>query len=402
MNNLEAPFSFDELFFSRTDERGIILSGNDVFQRISQYSWAELIKKPHNIIRHQDMPKAVFWLLWKTIKSGKPIGAYVKNKAKDGKFYWVFAIVTPVDGGFLSVRLKPSSAIFDIIKTEYKNLLEIEFSEKLSPEKSANILLVKLKEFGFSCYEDFMAIALAAETKSRNTNLNIPNDDAIIRFEEVIKSANSLLSNSKNVFTMYQRGAYIPLNLQVKSAQLGDEGKTIAVIANNYNSITNEIKKGIISFLDSAQEVFNSINNALFLVSTTLVQKEILQVFRTETEKDNSKIIEVELLEKIEKSYFEQAIASLSQVSRLLKKFQSDYSNIKMLSSGLQVTKVMGKVESSRVVGEKIGLLELMSDLDNLQKEISSNLKIIETLNKSVDYDINILVNQVSKKQAFS
>jgi hypothetical protein len=53
----EAPFSFEELFFSRTDARGIILAGNSVFQRISQYDWDALIKKPHNIIRHPDMPK---------------------------------------------------------------------------------------------------------------------------------------------------------------------------------------------------------------------------------------------------------------------------------------------------------------------------------------------------------
>ena len=80
--NKEVPFTLDELFFSRTNPRGVILFGNSVFQRVSLYPWDELIKKPHNVIRHPDMPRAVFWLLWEAIKKGEPIGAYVKNHAR--------------------------------------------------------------------------------------------------------------------------------------------------------------------------------------------------------------------------------------------------------------------------------------------------------------------------------
>ncbi|MGA7809993.1 MAG: chemotaxis protein, partial [Bradyrhizobium sp.] len=61
--NEETAFSFEELFFSRTDANGIMLSGNQVFQKISQYPWEELIDRPHSLIRHPDMPRAVFWLL---------------------------------------------------------------------------------------------------------------------------------------------------------------------------------------------------------------------------------------------------------------------------------------------------------------------------------------------------
>ncbi len=53
------------------------------------------------------MPRAVFWLLWDTIEKGEPVGAYVKNKAKDGRYYWVFAIVTPIEGGYLPSASSP-------------------------------------------------------------------------------------------------------------------------------------------------------------------------------------------------------------------------------------------------------------------------------------------------------
>ncbi len=402
ISNQEALFSFDELFFSRTDNRGIILAGNDVFQRISQYSWAELLKKPHNIIRHQDMPKGVFWLLWSTIKAGNPIGAYVKNKAKDGKYYWVFAIVTPIEGGFLSVRIKPSSAIFKIVEEEYKNLLSLEYNQKLTHENSANILLNRIKEFGFADYQEFMSVALSAELNARNKQLNISDDEILEKYDSVLASAKSLLSNAKNIYAMYQKGAFIPLNLQVKSAQLGEVGNTIAVIANNYNIITNQIKDSLELFLSSASEVFNSIHSSLFLSSTASVQKEILDIFSNEIEKDNSKIAEVNFLKSQESSYRLQATESLKKVLRLIMVFQSDYANVKRLSSGLQVTKVMGKVESSRIDNNNSGLIELMADLDNLQKEISSNLKIIESLNNVIDFDVQILSKYVSKKQAIA
>lgn len=83
----ESFFNFDELFFSRTNSKGIIQSGNSVFQHVSKYEWDEILNKPHNVIRHSAMPRGVFHLLWETILGGSPIGAYVVNQAKDGSFY---------------------------------------------------------------------------------------------------------------------------------------------------------------------------------------------------------------------------------------------------------------------------------------------------------------------------
>ena len=132
-----APFSLDEVFFSRTDERGVIVAGNYVFRRVAHYDWARMLGAPHKIIRHPDMPRAVFWLLWDRLKQGRPVGAYVKNRASDGLHYWVFAVVAPCDGGFLSARIKPTSALRDRIEQEYAALRALEREEDLAPEASA-------------------------------------------------------------------------------------------------------------------------------------------------------------------------------------------------------------------------------------------------------------------------
>ena len=80
---------------SKTDPKGIIEYGNDYFVEISGYTEAELIGQPHSIIRHPDMPKIVFKMMWDRINKGQNIIAVVKNLAKDGSYYWVITEFEP-------------------------------------------------------------------------------------------------------------------------------------------------------------------------------------------------------------------------------------------------------------------------------------------------------------------
>ena len=103
---------------SETDEKGNIIFANDDFCRIAEYTVDELIGKPHNIVRHKDMPKAAFKDLWETVKKGKVWTGYVKNSTKSGNFYWVFATVFPTttsegSKGYLSCRRKASQEEID-------------------------------------------------------------------------------------------------------------------------------------------------------------------------------------------------------------------------------------------------------------------------------------------------
>lgn len=98
-----------------TDLRGVITYANEEFIRISGFSREELLGQPHNMVRHPDMPPAAFEDLWRTVKAGKPWQGMVKNRCKNGDFYWVDANVTPiVEGGhtvgYVSIRSKPSTA----------------------------------------------------------------------------------------------------------------------------------------------------------------------------------------------------------------------------------------------------------------------------------------------------
>jgi PAS domain S-box-containing protein len=91
----ERTFSEDQVIVTKTDLKGHITYANEVFQSISDLTERDCLGAPHNLIRHPDMPRCVFDLMWKTIQDGREIFAYVLNRASNGDHYWVLAHVTP-------------------------------------------------------------------------------------------------------------------------------------------------------------------------------------------------------------------------------------------------------------------------------------------------------------------
>lgn len=128
----ESHFGTDEIIVTKTDLKGRITYANDVFLRVSKYTSAEVVGQPHSMIRHPDMPRCIFKMLWDAIQSQQEIFAYVVNLASDGDHYWVLAHVTPsYDGqgnivGYHSMRRKPDPAQIERIKPIYRRLLEEE------------------------------------------------------------------------------------------------------------------------------------------------------------------------------------------------------------------------------------------------------------------------------------
>ncbi len=157
--NNEKTLSDEEFIVSKTDEKGKILYGNRIFIKISGYAEHELLGQPHSILRHPDMPKAVFKLLWERLQAKKEIFAYVKNLCKDGSFYWVFANVTVTldkNGSVVdlhSVRRKPSAKAMQLIPELYKKLLDKE--KEAGMDASTQLLHTILNEQGVS-YDDFI------------------------------------------------------------------------------------------------------------------------------------------------------------------------------------------------------------------------------------------------------
>jgi PAS domain S-box-containing protein len=148
---IERHFDRDELIVTKTDVKGRITYANSVFCRVAGVSEREAMGAPHSIIRHPDMPRAVFKLLWDTIENGQEIFAYVLNMASSGDHYWVLAHVTPTFDasgritGYHSNRRVPERRCIAAVTPVYKLLKDIEDSHE---DRNAGMLAAVEKLVG--------------------------------------------------------------------------------------------------------------------------------------------------------------------------------------------------------------------------------------------------------------
>lgn len=158
--NKEIPLSSKRYIVSKTDAKGLIEYGNDYFMEISGYSEAELIGKPHSIVRHPDMPRVVFKMMWDRINKGQNIMAVVKNMAKNGDYYWVVTEfepkVDPITNEIIShtaFRKAAPRAAIEAMEPIYAKLLELEKEGGMLT--SENYLRTYLEE-NHTTYDDFI------------------------------------------------------------------------------------------------------------------------------------------------------------------------------------------------------------------------------------------------------
>jgi PAS domain S-box-containing protein len=192
---VERDFSGDEMIVSATDKRGMITYANSTFMRIAGYTEDELMGANHNIIRHKNMPRAAFKLVWSTLLSGQSIYAFVINRAKNGDHYWVKAFLTPVykNGEIVEIYSyrKPindyAKAIMEVI---YKVLLDYENEHGM--DATVDFLVNFLGERNLS-YGEFIDRLTLGKEVTNVTALNIDtkkfHDSHLITQSNVISRA---------------------------------------------------------------------------------------------------------------------------------------------------------------------------------------------------------------------
>lgn len=164
LTGVERFFEDHEVIVSKTDPTGRITYANRVFQRISGYEECDLMGKPHSMVRHPDMPRCVFKLLWDALEAQREIFAYVVNRSSNGDHYWVFAHVTPsFDSagrvvGYHSSRRVPDRKALESVIPLYRKLCAVEAAQpdrKQGLQASAAVVADLLKKSGMS-YDEFI------------------------------------------------------------------------------------------------------------------------------------------------------------------------------------------------------------------------------------------------------
>ena len=386
----EAPFGLGEVFFSRTDDRGITRAFNYVFQRVSDYQSEDLLGKPHKIIRHPDMPRGVFQVFWDTLKAGEVIGAYVKNKAADGLHYWVFAVVVPCGDGFLSARIKPSSPLFTKIVAEYEELLAAEEKEGLSPEDSAQRLLSRLKDLGFDDYHSFAAHALTEELMARDTGLKNEEDRKIKDFRSMLQNSEDLTKETDALVQEFEAMRTIPHNLRVIASRIEPSGGPVTVLSQNYGTMSRTMSDWFATHVLGEESNFASIksavNDSMFVecVARILVECGAELDRERRTIEGISMDEERKILSKLETDQRERARAGFANVNFEADRILNACKVMHRHFLGLSSTRVLCKIESARLPTEGEALTAIIDQLGVFQGRISAQLDRIVTLSTEI------------------
>jgi len=370
----------EDLLFSRTDDRGVIQAGNDVFQRISVFSWEKILGAPHKILRHDDMPSGVFGLIWQGIKAGEPMGGYIQNMAEDGVPYWVFAAILPIEGGFVSQQLKPSSGVLDIVKPIYRNLREQERDGSLSVEASAEALIAALRSEGFADYQHFMSYALREECAAREETMGRPGDPMRDRLGAMLIDIREMEASANKVEKTFQTTHQIPYNMRLQAGRLEGSDGPISVISSNHRQMTQTLEENLERFGKESVVGAEAIRLAMFKSSASLLIGEMAQLLIKEnTERENPNVAETELavLHKLSAQYLDDAVRDVKNLSMKVYRFGQHCRDMRRMMSGLELTRIMCKIERSKFDGDYDGLDEIVNRLSEAQAILNESFDSI-------------------------
>lgn len=379
-----------ELFFSLTDAKGKILGGNSVFTRISAYSEEELVGQPHNIIRHPDMPRCVFQVLWDYLLSGRTIAAYVKNMAADGLYYWVLALVMPHRDGFVSVRMKPSTPLFDAAREIYRETLDFErvVEERSGIREGINqstpFLLQKLADAGFDDYDAFMRIALSSELVARQeaiaasrppepfvapgshaslVELRNRSSSVAERLGSVFSSLNLLHRLSERLSERHESLeelgpslSFLALNANLSASRLGSDGATLSVISRDLCDRSNDADGLLKDFVGQMGSLKDNARRVAFDVAVAQLEAQVCQAFSEEILADgvtDSRCVDVGLepLNEELRSRCHTLLGSLESLLHDVERLSKSASRLVERVAGMKIVQLNGRIEIAGLSG---------------------------------------------------
>ena len=395
----EEPFKLEELFYSRTDSRGVIIAGNEVFRRVSGYEWNALLGAPHKIVRHPETPRAVFRILWDAIQKGYPMGAYVKNRSKSGGWYWVFAIILPIDGGFLSVRLKPVSALSDRMRQSYVTFSERERIEEIDPEEGAGILRKGAQADGFSSYTNFMAHALGHELAARDHQLRRAADPRTHVLAEMNAAMERATKEQVGLLRSFEALQSVPNNMRIVASRLEPSGGPVSAISENYKAssvvISDRLRRFVAGEGNICDQMSREVARALFLLGSSRVLSEMNTKFVQADPVDGIDWTkERELLNKLEQKASNDARVTMGKAAAIAAQLTQQSREIRRQMLGLDTIRVLGRVECGRMRDNSSGLSATIDQLDGFHDDIKGRLESIMRLSEEIEQSMTRYLRQ--------
>ncbi len=410
----EAKFDINELFFSITTLDSTILSGNDVFIRISGYTKEELIGHYHNVVRHPDMPRVLFKIIWETIQAQKPIAGYVLNQTKSGEYYWVFAALFPLNDRYVSIRIKPTSRFFGYAQELYPVFHAAE--SRGGMEESEAMIPEVLKSLGYQNYSQFMSDALLEELKGRKnlvsfepshpsaersalphfqhlTTVHGYTKELMVKYDgwfekiDLFTEVRSLFEAKSLILRQVAREVvFLSLNASVSSYKVENGGETFGILARDVRTNAKE-NDALIAKIDClVQELSESLNALIFSVSGVRLQSEMLTYFISELLCENCNVEHHEIEENMDtlislvSEYAQKTDELQLTLERQVQEILKNLDQLEQQIMYLGYIQVYGIIEAAGSQNETVSFEGIFSQLKTLIQKTSLELEAMQKL----------------------
>lgn len=368
----ETRLPADTIIASSTDPRGIIRYANPQFCEIAELGLDALVGAPHRIVRHRDMPKGLFFLFWDRLKRGLPVCAYVKNRTASDGFYWVFATIMTSSEGYLSVRIRPNAAWFQTIQTVYRDLLAQEQSG-VTPEQSARALTEAIGELGFADYDAFMQTALAEECRLRAGTADA-GDCCLPKLTELGALLASAEERADTVGRDFVKVRSEPVNMRILAGRLEGASGALGTISQNYDIMAAEMQHLVQKLRCRDSGALGRMRTALdrgrFLAQVAFLMKKSAE----QPDFDGA----TQLADQAERLMADSK-ASLAEISSAARSIPDICRQLRHRINGLNVVKLLCRVESGRMQNADAGLNGIIERLERFHEETETNLAALSS-----------------------
>lgn len=368
------------------------------------------------------MPRAAFALLWSNLHAGRSFAGYVKNMAKDGRYYWVFVVAEPASNQrFLSVRFKPSTPLLGTVAGLYAQMIAAENAvirdggkEKDAIDASLQIAVEALKSLGFPDYDSFAQLALSHEMKAHQEQLALGNHQATNQITQLFKQLEGFVHFNA---TLQEKTAAVHLiaddfrshaiNVSISAHRYGPSGKGLSVVAGFLGESSVEMAQSTQDLQKNIKEILFVIDTVNSQVSIAHLQMEMIGFLKAEivVAKSEHDADQLKTLVECFSGSANEAFAALSSLQNIIAQLQSNHTTMSNIALKIEMSQVLGLTETTRIpdaamlvsmfseVRVKLDTMrsyldkiaEVMEQLSNLANTTSSQFVMIEKMSQELE-----------------
>ena len=394
--------------FSRGDADGNILACSNSFQQLIATDWTNLIGQSHYALFSLQMPKGAFRLLKSKFRSRDFLFYYVYGRTFGGKNYWGIIICVPLQVGYVTMVLNPSSPFFIPIKNLYARLLAQELNGDFTDQDSEQVFLDELALMGFESYDVLMWNAIWAEFHTEMAERSSRNKVFFSIAEGVRNSLKQLKELQAELLGTVALLRDLPTNMRIIASRLEPSGGPLSAMSDIYSIASTSLLSEIVEFSTGATSLTGDMENAFgkacAMKICAILQGEVTQNFRNDPPKAAGFSLpeEFESLERLNTICLNFESIGLYDAQKLAQKINAASYDLRRSMLGLDTVRVMGLVESGRMGAEGTRIGATMEQIGHCHDSIVIVLQKIKDTAAAINIGVTELRNSVKRKSALA